>query len=477
VHWPARLVRPFHLLPSSSQSVSESCKTAHHVPSGVQVLTLLPSTIKRACITHRSHVGAALYLSALVPAFTVLYVLVLCLQDVCEWLSRMRLDLLPEEPSQPLLLNPLRNGLLLAGIAAALTLQPLSGIFQPVSTLAAARANLLAAAARLGMVSTRFACSAAAAAARRDKEEALGMQGSSDNRPCLWVDKDSPRSKGGLMRGPTGGLVGLRSPVWCAGVRGSSAASSPVRQGCRSRSASPNRCYSYQRAGGYAARPGSGGNGLALDPGSTCGCFVVAATGPAGVHGMMGDGGPSQHLPSGQSQHQHQFQQQQVGLCGPASSCCCGCWACQQLEGTVLEHAVLQLLELVMAGDTSCMWGLLYALQQAFPVIPDDPRMCSPVRRQQSSPCRQPVRAQHQQQQEGRGHGRQGGAGAAAAAAATARGGGAAGGLLSSSSACTVVQPLQGPSWRTFQLLYTAAELKECVMHAWPHGCSCGKRG
>lgn len=387
------------------------------------------------------------------------------LQDVCEWLSRMRLDLLPEEPSQPLLLNPLRNGLLLAGIAAALTLQPLSGIFQPVSTLAAARANLLAAAARLGMVSTRFACSAAAAAARRDKEEALGMQGSSDSRPCLWVVKDPPGSQFG-QRGPTRGVVGLRSPVRCAGVRGSSAASSPVRQSCRSRSASPYRCYSYQRAGGYPARPGSGGNGLVLDPGSTCACFVVAATGPAGVQGIMGDGGSSQHLPGGQHYHQHQYQQQQqqlVGLCGPASSCCCCCWACQQLEGTVLEHAVLQLLELVMAGDTSCMWGLLYALQQAFPVVPDHPRMCSPARRQ-LSPCRQPVRPQQQQQQqaaqEGRGPGRQGGAGAAATAAA-ARGGGGAGGLLSSSGACTVVQPLQGPSWRTFQLPYTAAELKE----------------
>jgi hypothetical protein len=111
-----------------------------------------------------------------------------------------------------------------------------------------------------------------------------------------------------------------------------------------------------------------------------------------------------------------------------------------------LEHAVLQLLELTLAGDTSCMWGLLYALQQAYPVVPDSQQgAASPVRgaagaargtakqRRNGSPQKQ-LQQEEQQQQ--------------SAAAAGAAGSGR-----------VTVQPMQGPSWRSFKLPYTAAEL------------------
>lgn len=178
-----------------------------------------------------------------------------------------------------------------------------------------------------------------------------------------------------------------------------------------------------------------------LDSASTCRCLLVVATGP-GLAGSCAQEQP--------------WQQQGCGelasvLCSPASSCCCDCWACQQLQGSVLEHAVLQLLELTLAGDTSCMWGVLYALQQAYPVVPSSRQgPASPVRGaggaargrakqgRTGSPQKQQARQLQQQQEEEQ----QSAAGASGAG-----------------SGRITVQPLQGPSWRRFQLPYTAAEL------------------
>jgi hypothetical protein len=112
---------------------------------------------------------------------------------------------------------------------------------------------------------------------------------------------------------------------------------------------------------------------------------------------------------------------------------------------------VLQLLELVMAGDTSCVWGLLYALQQAYPVVQcmSSQGPPSPVKKPGSAAGRarhafSSPQKLHQQQHLG-------------AAGADKDSGSAAGDV--SSAGCIVVEPLQGPSWRGFQLPYTAAEL------------------
>jgi hypothetical protein len=257
-----------------------------------------------------------------------------------------------------------------------------------------------------------------------------------------------------------------------------SSSRSPVRGCSRSRSVSPNRSYPGGRAADSCC-------GMALDGSNTCGCFVAVATGPGGLHSSMaGTWGP------GAQDSTHSDPAAPV-LCDPASSCCCGCWVCQQLAGTVLEHAVLQLLEFVLVGDTSCMWGLLYALQQAFPVVLgsslSSPCAKSPARaadagasgrarqghigvtaqqRQQgprssssSTGTAQAVKPQHSVQ----------GSGAEAVKASGAKQGlgvpnrtnsssSSSGGC---SSACIVVQPLQGPSWRSFLLPYSAVELQE----------------
>lgn len=373
-------------------------------------------------------------------------------------MSKLRLDLLPEEHSAPLLSNPLRNGLLLAGIAAAVTQQHLPGVIQPVTTLAAARANLLTAAARLNFVSAQFACTAAAAAAQQDKDRALGALGPS---PGLSPAKcDSPGFRG-TCRAPA---ARLSSPARSRGR--SSASSSPVKAGSyrsRSRSVSPNRAY---KGGLYC---GSGGTGILLDTNSSCRCFVMVAAGP-GVHGLTG--GPA----AAHQQPQRQHGELVSVLCGPASSCGCDCWACQQLQGSVLEHAVLQLLELVMAGDTSCMWGLLYALQQAYPVVPgiSGQGLASPVKKASGAAgrARQPsssLQKQRQQQQQQlcvagsvRAAFKQPPEAVSAAAAATGCcwvSGSAACDV--SIAGCIVVQSLQGPSWRSFQLPYTATEVTE----------------
>jgi hypothetical protein len=358
------------------------------------------------------------------------------MQDVCLWLSKLRLDVLPEEYTAPLLSNPLRNGLLLAGVAAAVTQQPLPGIHQPVTTLAAARDNLLTAAARLNLVSAQFACAAAVAAAQQDKDQALGALGPSPRQGSASCD--SPGFRG--LRARSGAR--FSSPVRTRGRR-----SSPVQERSyrsRSCSVSPNRAY---QGGLYS---GSGCTGIGLDTNSSCGCFAVVAAGP-GVHGLT-SGVATAH----QRQQVHRRQQQQHGelaslLCGPASSCGCDCWACQQLQGSVLEHAVLQLLELVMAGDTSCVWGLLYALQQAYPVVQciSSQGPPSPVKKPGSAAGRARQASSSPQKLQQQQH--------LGAAGADKDSGSAAGDV--SSAGCIVVEPLQGPSWRGFQLPYTAAEL------------------
>jgi hypothetical protein len=398
------------------------------------------------------------------------------LQDVSSWLSRMRLDLLPEELTAPLLSNPLRNGLLLAGIAAAVTQQPLHGICQPVTTLAAARSNLMVAAAALGLVSPAFAAAAAAAAARRDQADA----------------HTAAQDPGGLRQGCAG--QGL-SPDARPGFKGSVGSSSPVRGRCHSSSRSPVRGGPRSLSGsptrGYpGSRTADSCSGMALDGSNSCWCFAAVATGPGGLHSsMVGAWGHGSHDGRG-------TEPAAPVLCDPASSCCCGCWACQQLSGTVLEHAVLQLLEFVLVGDTSCMWGLLYALQQAFPVMlgmdVHNPRAKSPAHaadarvagRARQAPSGDTVQ---QQQQQGPSSGASTGTGqsvkpqqhsvkapglgtaaGAVKASGTKLGSGvprgthsSSGGSSGSSSGCVVVQPLQGPNWRSFLLPYTAGELQE----------------
>ena len=404
------------------------------------------------------------------------------------WSCKLRLDLLPDEHTLPLLNNPLRNGLLLAGIAAAVTLQPLAGIHQPVHSLAAARSNLLAAASHLGLISSSFAVNAAAAAAKRDKAEAH-----SSGQALLGGSAAVLQSQGS---GPSGGSPGFRagaggvlhgSPIrgrgrGAAGSAGicpsSSCSSSPLRPHFSTRSLSPKRSYYFNAAKSSSYSAGGGGGGIVLDVSSSCECFVVVAAGPgvnslaggaAAAAGDLADGAAAGAMSS---------------LCGPASSCSCDCWACLALDGTVLEHAVLQLLELVIAGDVCCMWGLLYALQQAFPVVrrvsscAGSPQRLAvgPVTSSSSTTTKgrqkpgSTLAAHHQQQQQkqatsegssaSKGQG-SGGGRKVPAGSARASGSGASGSVGGSAGGCVVVQPLRGPSWRTFQLPYNAAELQE----------------
>lgn len=379
-----------------------------------------------------------------------------CLQDINSWLSRLRLDLLPDEPSQPLLSNPLRNGLLLAGIAAGVTLQPLPGIQQPVKSLAAARANLLKAASHLSLVCSSFAAAAAAAAAQRDKDEALRGQALASS---LTGQGLAVHGSPGFRAGSGGTLPG--SPVRGrarSGLTSCSRSSSPLkafeqqRRHSGSRNGSPNRSGLGQRD----SRSGSYGGALLDVTSSSCQCFTVVAAGP-GAHSLAGE---PVHLADEASV-----------LCGPASSCGCDCWACQQLDGTVLEHAVLQLLELVIAGDLSCIWGLMYALQQSFPVARTSHRAGSPTKaaaaaaskaaQQADTMPSNPARDHQQQRQQklqGAGKERQG---SSCGVAAGRKGSESVGVKCGGSSGCIVVQPLQGPSWRSFLLPYTADELQE----------------
>jgi len=378
---------------------------------------------------------------------------VVCLQDITSWLSRLRLDLLPDEPSQPLLNNPLRNGLLLAGIAAGVTRQPLPGIHQPVKSLAAARANLLKAASHLSLVCSSFAAAAAAAAAQRDKDEALKGQASASS---LTGQGLAVHGSPGFRAGSGGTLPGspLRGRAR-SGLTSCSSSSSPLkafeqqRSHSGSRNGSPNRSGLGQRD----SRCGSYGGVLLDVTSNSCQCFTVVAAGP-GAQSLAGE---PVHLADEASV-----------LCGPASSCGCDCWACQQLDGTVLEHAVLQLLELVIAGDLSCIWGLLYALQQSFPVARTGHRASSPTKAASAAASKatsadtmpsNPAK-DHQQQRQQKlqvpGKEKQG-----SSCGVAGRKGSEGVGLKCGGSSGCVVQPLQGPSWRSFLLPYTADELQE----------------
>lgn len=404
-------------------------------------------------------------------------------QDVTSWLSKLRLDLQPDEHTAPLLSNPLRNGLLLAGIAAAVTSQPLPGIHQPVNTLAAARSNLLVAAARLGLLSSGFAAAAAAAVLERDRFEALAAS-SSASAPHHQHHPYGLRGHGALRARSSspGRLMAVGGAAGCSPVRiqrapsssgsnnccygGGGSGTSPLKQlrgrsHSRSRSRSPNPCsYKGSSCGG------GGCAGLTLDDVERCGCFAAVATGP-GVSPAT-----SAHWePAGRLLHEQGAGDSSV-LSSPASSCCCDCWACAHLQGTVLEHGVLELLEMCVAGDTSCMWGLLYALQQVFPVVPaaaGKPQPGSPTKQQQLKAQGDGVSARKPGAASTRGvHGVSGSAGnkhSLRPDRGSASGPGAAGASSSSqhnsNSGCITVQPLQGPSWRSFQLPYNAAELAE----------------
>lgn len=413
------------------------------------------------------------------------------------WLCKLRLDLLPDEHTQPLLSNPLRNGLLLAGIAAAVTAQPLPGIHQPTKTLASARNNLLTAASHLGLISGRFAQSAAAAAAQRDKDEALApkcLPGASSSSSRVQSTTGSPGFKAGAA-GARVLLPGGSSPVrrrarstgmLAGSFCGSSSSISPTRERSRHSShhhhrnnnsssacVSPNRSYSHFSSSS-GSRLDSGWGGLMLDTSTSCDCFVSVAAGP-GVHslsdGVSGSdwGGAGRHG-GGDDPAPSSL------LCAPASDCGCDCWACQVLDGTVLEHAVLQLLELVVAGDNSCMWGLLYALQQAFPVVPSTHSLSSSPQRRvgggasaaASGKGRQAHSSQakppppQQQQRAVQGEGRQRSSHGDKAKQGTDSSQGTVGCVQGAGGGgCIVVQPLQGASWRRFQLPYTAQELQE----------------
>jgi hypothetical protein len=236
------------------------------------------------------------------------------LQDIHAWLCGLHLGRLLEQhlqqPQQPLLANPMCNGLLLAGIAEAVSQhhsQPLATIPQrPVTDLAAARGNLLAAASRLGMVSGGFAAAAGAVAAARDRAVAGGSGAASSplaERGREWRSIAST--------GRSSPLGGERRTAPSLGGR------------------SPSRSRRSPGRGSYAA---------------ACVCFTATAAAATGACG---------------------FAAVATGAC----SCGCDLCACSsatQLGGSVAEHAVLHLLEGVLAGDAACQWGLLFGLWQTY---------------------------------------------------------------------------------------------------------------
>jgi hypothetical protein len=332
----------------------------------------------------------------------MLRVPLLCTQDVLDWLSKLRLDLVPSELSTSLLRHPIRNGLLLAGVAAALTGESLSAVACPVKSLAAARGNLLRAAAHLGMIGSSFATAAAAAAAAKQDQAAAAAAAApavgGRSRSCSR-DRSGSRS-----------VSPCREHGWCASVEWWQLPGG--QQGCSGRDISPGRNNRNSSSCTTAAD--------AKDGAAVCECFyaAAAATAAGGIQGSVAG----------------------LQILTATGTCCCSCWCCTLLEGkgSMLEHAVLQLLEQVLAGDGISMWGLLYALQQRWPV----PLSAAPFTSQAGLAIRQLQRRRQMQQQLHLQQRRQQGA-------AGTRGRGS----------LVTVQPHTGPCWRTFQMPCSAQEL------------------
>lgn len=394
-------------------------------------------------------------------------------QDIAAWLGKLRLDLLPGEATAPLLSNPVRNGLLLGAIAAALTGQTLTAVAQPVNDIPTARYNLLRAAGHLGMVSVCFAAEAAAAAAENDREDALrasspevgtagaagagvasgsptsrgrsrsksrsrsrGAEGRS-SKSCSTEQSSSKSRKSHLSPTPSarrtpgaaavdgaafgstiGGALGSLTPE-AVGINAVAAAvatracMSPrlrrrrrLQQQHHQHFPEPGRDWRQQRSCSPTAAPGG------LLTSLCCECFAAAAAGGCSVIGSSAEAG---------------------------MGCSCSCWCCETLPGgTVLEHAVFQLLEAVLAGDSGAMWGLLYALQQRCP---------APATARQ-----QLLQQQRRKQQQGEDNG---------GISSTHQEEGAAPAVLgySSGTGLVSVKPLVGPSWRGLKLPYSAEEM------------------
>jgi hypothetical protein len=254
-----------------------------------------------------------------------------------------------------------------------------------------------------------------------------------------------------------GAAGGAGSDQGLAGTRSSSSSSSSSRGRARHRGISPSagsaRTHwdtAYQRGRSPPARrslhssrspsPHSGGAGSPRSPRPAglsragCACFVAAAAAATGIGGFAGGG---------------------AAFC---SGCDCGCSLCANLAGagSVTDHAVLGLLERVLAGDSSCMWGLLHALQQVFPVAPPPAAAAAA----------------------GGGAATQRAAGCQAAAGQR----GSATGpqlLVPAAPRCGVVtvQPLQGASWRQCVLSCSAADLDRWVGRAACVLARCGGEG
>jgi len=73
-------------------------------------------------------------------------------RDTRHWLSSLSLDLLPEEETAPMLENPLRNGVLLCDVAAAVTGAPIPNATCEPPDQQAARSNILLALDHLGLL-------------------------------------------------------------------------------------------------------------------------------------------------------------------------------------------------------------------------------------------------------------------------------------------------------------------------------------
>jgi hypothetical protein len=390
----------------------------------------------------------------------------------------LRLDLLPGEASASLLSNPIRNGLLLACIAAALTGQSLTAVAQPVRDIPTARYNLLRAVAHLGMIGVEFAAGAAAVAAEADREDAL-QAGSPDQ-----LGHAAAAAAGGGASSPT-----FRSRC-CTHSRSRSRSRSRGRRQ-HSRSRSPNRRPDNSSSTDQLA--------LAIMPDRNVSSAAVSKLhvrdGPLAIIDAAAAAAAAQHAcASPRARRQRRLQQQQQGspetwpdwrqqragspTLGPGDllqticcdcfsaaaagscderscSCSCCCWGCSMLPGgTVLEHAMFQLLEAVLAGDAGAMWGLLYSLQQRCPA-PGPTAARSRSSKAAGSLQRQKAAAAPHAAVSSQALV----VSAPAAAAAEAMPGGAGFAGFGCGSSLLTVRPLVGPSWRCFKLPYSAHDL------------------
>jgi hypothetical protein len=123
--------------------------------------------------------------------------------------------------------------------------------------------------------------------------------------------------------------------------------------------------------------------------------------------------------------------------------------------GTVLEHAMFQLLEAVLAGDAGAMWGLLYALQQRCPA----PSLTAARSRSSSTGGSSVLQRQKAAAAHAAVSSQALVVSTPAAAAAEAVPGGAGFAGFGCGSSLLTVRPLVGPSWRSFKLPYSAHDL------------------